>query len=503
MKSIGSILILNLLPMFLLSQDVNLPAIQNNFSRVTSFDELSAYVQLLDKQSDLLKVEVIGQSVQGRDIYAMKFSSSKFGRDKSKIRVMIFAQQHGDEQSGKEGALLLAESLLQNENHYLFEKIDLLLIPQVNPDGSEKNIRRNANDMDLNRNHLILTEPETQAIHRVFDQYLFEVSMDVHEYFPYQEEWEKYGYRKNSDVTVGTTTNLNVSTEIRDLSKSGYLPFILKYLKERNFSAFEYCPGGPPEINYIRHSTFDINDGRQSLGIQNTFSFIQEGMNGSDSYIENLQHRAEGQFTGMRGLLEYVYLNKDKIKSLVAGEREKLLSGIDYQAVSIQSEHVGNGQRLDLPLVSYYSETDTIVTVEDYRPQVKSIYDVKRPEGYLIPKQLTELTEWAKQHSFRITSFNNSGDYIIEQYFINGIDTLDFEGDPTVNPGVTVKELRDGIPVGQYVFLPTDQLKGNMIILALEVKSTLGLVTYKKYAHLLKDLEAYPVLRVVKKQAIN
>jgi hypothetical protein len=38
-----------------------------------------------------------------------------------------------------------------------------------------------------------------------------------------------------------------------------------------------------------------------------------------------------------------------------------------------------------------------------------------------------------------------------------------------------------------------------MIVLAMEPKSILGLVTYKDYAHLLKAGEAFPVLRVVKK----
>ena len=28
-------------------------------------------------------------------------------------------------------------------------------------------------------------------LHRLFDQYLFEVTMDVHEYFPYGETWQK------------------------------------------------------------------------------------------------------------------------------------------------------------------------------------------------------------------------------------------------------------------------------------------------------------------------
>jgi hypothetical protein len=500
MKSVGSILILFLLPMFLFSQDLTPPAVKNNYARVTSYEELSAYVQLLDEQSDLLKVEVIGQSVQGRNLYALMFSASKFGKDKSRIRVMIFAQQHGNEQSGKEGALLLAEDLLKNENRYLFDKIDFLLIPQVNPDGSEINERFNANGADLNRNHLILTEPETQALHRIFDQYLFEVSMDVHEYSPYGDEWKNYGYRKNSDVTLGTTTNLNVSREIRNLSGNGYLPFIFRYLNDREFSSFEYSPGGPPEINYIRHSTFDINDGRQSLGIQNTFSFIQEGMNGSDNFAENLGHRAAAQFAGMRGMLEYAYLNKDEIKNLVTEERKKLISGNHEQLVSIQSNHVKNGEKLELPLFSYYSGKDTIVTVEDFRPEVKSIYDVKKPTGYLIPKELTALTDWAKRHSFAVRSLTNSSDYIIEQYLVHGIDTIDFEGDPTVNPQITIQEIREGIDTKQYIFIPTDQLKGNMIILALEPKSELGLVTYKNYADLLKTGEVFPVLRVLKRK---
>ena len=88
----------------------------------------------------------------------------------------------------------------------------------MNPDGSELNQRRNGNDTDLNRNHLILKEPETKALHQLFDKYLFEVTMDVHEYYPYDEAWMKYGYRKNSDITVGAITNINVSEKIRNFS---------------------------------------------------------------------------------------------------------------------------------------------------------------------------------------------------------------------------------------------------------------------------------------------
>jgi len=482
-----------------LAQQISTPLEKNNYLKVTSYEELTAFVNQLDKESDLLKVETIGQSVQGRNLYALKFSSSEFGKDKSKVKVMFHAQQHGNEQSGKEGALLLAQALLKPENKYLFDKIDLAIIPQVNPDGSEANKRRNGNDMDLNRNHLILTEPESKALHQFFDKYLFEVTMDVHEYFPYGGVWEKYGYRRNADVTLGVTTNPNISEKIRELSNTEVFPYWAKYMSVDNFSSSVYAPGGPPEQDYIRHSTFDVNDGRQSYGIQNTLSFIQEGLNGKDAFIENIKHRSEGQMTGMHAMIEYVYLHKNEIKKIVAADRKKLVSGKSNPKVSIQSEHVINGQKLTLPLFSYSTKKDTVVIVNDYRPLVKTITDVQKPAGYLIPKQNKELVEWAEKHALVITEFKAQKNIKIEQYFIQRIDSIDFEREIIINPILEAAEFKGSMIASDYLYIPTAQLKGNMIVLALEPKSELGLVTYKQYAQLLKTGEMFPVLRVEKK----
>lgn len=482
----------------LLAQDIPAPLQVSGYSRLTSYDELSAYLKKLDAESDLLAVEVAGKSVHGRNLYAMKFSSSGFGKDVSKIRVLIFAQQHGNEPSGKEGALLLAAELLKPANRYLFDRIDLLLVPQVNPDGAEANKRRNGNDADLNRNHLILTEPETNALHKLFDQYLFEVTMDVHEYYPYGETWKKYGYRNNTDELLGTCTNTNVSEKIRDLSNRSYYPFIKKYCNDRNVTSFVYAPGGPPEIEYIRHSTFDINDGRQSFGIQNSLSFIQEGLNGEDALTDNIKHRAESQMTGMRGLLEYSYLNRKEIKKLVTVEREKIVNGKAGKVISIQAEHVRNGEKLQLPVYSYFSHTDSVIAVTDYRPVVRSLSDVIKPSGYLIPKQLKELTDWVERQRLISEVPAISKNDKIEQYEISKIDSIDFEGDRVIDPVLGLKEAEPGISMADYIYVPASQLKGNMVVIALEPKSMLGLLTYKNFAHL-AGVGKYPVLRVIKK----
>jgi len=478
-------------------QSIVTPLQKSNHKKITSHSELSQFIKEIDEKTDLIKSEVLAKSVEGRELFAVYFSKDGFGKDESKIKVLIFAQQHGNEQSGKEGALLLINELLKPENQYLFDKIDFVLVPQMNPDGSEKNQRRNGNSMDLNRNHLILTELETIGLHKLFNKYLFEVTMDVHEYAPYGETYKQYGYRHNNDEELGVNTNINIDEKIRTMQKKVYLPYIEEYFEDRNFSYFEYSPGGPPELDYIRHSTFDINDGRQSLGIQNTFSFIQEGLNGKDVFIDNIKHRAEGQMTGMLGLLEFAFNHKDEIKSLVKTEREKLISNKVSDKVAIQLDHFSDGNKLELPLLSYYSNKDTIITVTDYRPIVKSVYDVVRPKGYLVPKNLKEIVNWADRHELTYSDYKKSDEDKIEQYFISGIDSMDFERDIIVNPTVEVDPIKNDLVEADYIFIPVNQLRNNMIVTALEPKSELGLVTYKQFEHLLKKGEIFPILRLV------
>jgi hypothetical protein len=69
-----------------------------------------------------------------------------------------------------------------------------------------------------------------------------------------------------------------------------------------------YVVGSPFEGSRMRYSTTDLNDGRQSMGIYNTLSFIQEGKRYADQ-VTHLERRAMSQMTGMFALLEAVAKN--------------------------------------------------------------------------------------------------------------------------------------------------------------------------------------------------
>lgn len=477
------------------AQRLQTPLEASGFTKLTTHSEILEFIRKLPATSTKIEVEFIAKSVEGKEIPVVKFSEGEFGKNGNKLKVLLFAQQHGNEPSGKEGALMLISKLASGELNYILEKIDLAVIPQMNPDGGDKNLRRNGNRADLNRDHLILMQPENQGLHNFFNKYLFEMSMDVHEYSPYSQSWAKYGYRKNSDVTLGTLTNCNISPEIRDFSNTTYILFIKDYITSAGYSFAEYTPGGPPEIEYIRHSTYDINDGRQGFGSLGTLSFIQEGINGVDS-IHMIERRSKSQLAGMIGYLEFAYKNAPQIKKMVKEERARLTAG-KPQKIAVQMIHANDGRKLKMPLLSLTTNNDTVVEVSDYRPLVKPVFEVTKPLGYLIPEKNTDLMDWVKKHNILINTFSPSGGEIIEQYTFTAIDSTDFEGDVVINPSYSIKAVSADKLKGGYYFLPTNQLTGNIIVQALEPKSHIGLSTYKPFEYLIVKGANYPILRLI------
>ncbi|MFP3861081.1 MAG: M14 family zinc carboxypeptidase, partial [Bacteroidales bacterium] len=270
------------------------PIIEADFQKLTSHENILKYLEKVDSLSERLSVEYVGTSVDGKKIPLVKFSKNgKF--NKNKVKLFLFAQQHGNEPSGKEGMLLLIDKLLQKEYDKWLKKVDLLIMPQVNPDGGDRNQRRNANDADLNRDHLVLSQPETQALHRVFERYQPEMTVDIHEYYPFSSRWKEFGYLKDFDIQIGGLTNLNIDTEVTNFFYEAVKPFMKEKLNNEGYSFFEYTLGNFPDGKRLRHSTVDINDGRQSFGILNTSSFIVEGIRGKDS-LDNIERRTKSQY---------------------------------------------------------------------------------------------------------------------------------------------------------------------------------------------------------------
>ena len=494
MKLIFILFMINSILIF--PQKLSSPLEENNYDSLTSYQQMISYLEQKAGNDKRIRLDYIAETVQGRKVPVIFISGDKFGKDKSKLKILIFAQQHGNEQSGKEGALLLLEDIASGKFDDFLKHADLMLVPQMNPDGAAVNERRNGNGADLNRNHLILTQPEVIGLHNLFNQFLPEATLDVHEYYPYGDDWLEYGYVKNFDEQFGASTDINVSEVLRKYSNEKFFPYAAEYLQERGFTFNNYILGGPPGVSRLRHSTIDINDGRQSFGILNSFSFILEGLNGRDAYKQNIKHRAEGQKTAMEAFISFVVNNRDNIRNMVKSEREKLTDSREGDPIVIRMEHTGADSSLKMVLRSVKTGNDTTILAKEYHSVVTPVMTIKKPAGYLVPKDSADLVKMLKDHNVSFEPYIKKKKEKYQKFFVEKIDSVFLE-ELMLPDAVLRTEVSTDIDENKYYYVPVNQLNSNMLVLGLEPKSMIGIIVYDEYKNWIKEGEYYPVIRVV------
>jgi len=491
------IFITGLIALFLFScgsEEIKTPSQKRGFATPSTHEEIITFLVKIDKEFDFAQTFELGKNSRGQSIAGVKLTNGIFGENSDKLKILVFAQQHGNEQSGMEGALLWLSKFVSTTDHLLLQKADICIIPQVNPYGGMKNQRRNPNDFDLNRNHMLLDQPETKALHNLFHEYTFDVTIDMHEYWPYSEEWREFGAFKNFDMQIGTLTNPNTFKKLRDYALTNVFPYLDEELEKQDYTFFNYLVGPAPQMGYSRHSTADINDGRQSFGILNTLSFIFEGLNGMDRYSDSLHRRAFAQNTALDLLLNKLYRDASLVEEIVKQGRNKLLNPEPNEKVAIRIEHVNKGEVLEFPLVTTEERKDTMVFLENYHPHPISILDVEKPEGYLIPDTLTGLIDLLRLHNIDLFKAGQQHVSNIKGYWVQQIAQSTDEGLENVLPVVTLRNMQ--VNPMQYYFVPTRQLAGNKIVIMLEPQSMYGIVNTTTFSHLLQPGEFYPLLRV-------
>jgi murein tripeptide amidase MpaA len=177
---------------------------------------------LEDSYPNLIRISVIGESLEGRNIYALKISDN-VNSDESEAEVIFIGCHHAREWISVEIPYLLAKYLVENyasdpQVQNFVNQSEIWIVPLLNPDGLEYSIhfyrywRKNRRDnqdgtygIDLNRNYgyqwgndnvgsspytfsntyrgpSSFSEPETQAIRDLFAQRNFSAVISYHSY---------------------------------------------------------------------------------------------------------------------------------------------------------------------------------------------------------------------------------------------------------------------------------------------------------------------------------
>ncbi len=445
----------------------------------TSHREMMAFLRGLAEWSNRLEFEVAGQSVAGREIPVLYVPPRARWRVED-ATVMLFAQQHGDEPSGKEALLMLLHDLCLGGASPGYPHLNLIVVPMVNPDGNEAHTRRNSRQVDLNRNHVILTEPETRALHALFNRYRPQVTLDVHEYGI--RSWLSHGLIKDLGEQFDCISNPAIPRELLEFARERLLwPTILS-ARARGVKANRYLITQDDPRLPVRHSTTDIDDGRNGFGIDCTLSFILEGANGL-SREDRIWERAKRQLAFIESFLELCEANHEEIVRLVweaRTKRERQLPGevpiqADYTAASTCS--------LQVTVVGTRHLRDTTIVLPDYRSTPEVLLAVPPPDAYVVERPTTPLLEMVTAHGLAHEVLGKKRSVVVEEFHVTGWDTLRCEGGATVVPAGSYRGAKKSFAPGS-LWLPVSGVSAAKLVQIMEPQSLYGLSHYQEFAGL-------------------
>ncbi len=143
--------------------------------KLSRYFTYSAFVEVLQKTLEanpLLDIqdEILGHSTEDRPIYGLKLG-------RGSLRILAWSQMHGNESSTTRALI----NLLNSEFLISFlDQIQLYIIPILNPDGADRWSRNNANDVDLNRDAIELSQVESQILHKTYKAFAPHYCLNLH-----------------------------------------------------------------------------------------------------------------------------------------------------------------------------------------------------------------------------------------------------------------------------------------------------------------------------------
>ena len=169
---------------------------------------------LIEKHSDQFKITSLGTSIEGRSI-----SSLDWGKGETKV--MLWSQMHGNESTATMALFDIFNFLEGDSDEYqelrtiLRERLTLKFIPMINPDGAEEFKRRNALDIDLNRDAISQISPEAIILKEARDNFEPDFGFNLHDQQTY---YNAEGTAKQATISV-LAPAYNEATDINEVRK--------------------------------------------------------------------------------------------------------------------------------------------------------------------------------------------------------------------------------------------------------------------------------------------
>ncbi|KAA3613316.1 MAG: carboxypeptidase [Calditrichaeota bacterium] len=219
------------------------PAEKSGLTETPDYQTTINWLQKLADSSPLLSMQPIGKSGQNRDLWLVAAAKPHIQKPEQlqksdKATLLFHAGIHSGEIDGKDAGMMFLRDLVLEDSSVL-DKINILFIPVLNPDGHENSSqfarvnqrgpvemgwRTNARNLNLNRDYSKAETPEIQALLKVFQKWAVDLYIDIH-----VTDGIDYQY----DITWGSTSKFPYSPNIDAWLKKELYPELQKALRKQ------------------------------------------------------------------------------------------------------------------------------------------------------------------------------------------------------------------------------------------------------------------------------
>jgi hypothetical protein len=382
---------------------------RSRWKRLTTSAELSTYLAALDAAYPEAERVLLGTSAGGRPLEALVLSAAggsgaaagaagPSSDDDERLVVLLVGSQHGMEPSGAEALALIARDVLAGPLRPLVDGMDLVVIPNGNPDGRETGRRTNGRRVNLSTNFSTLTEPESRAVRDALVAWRPHVVLDVHESAAWKaESLAAEGYLTVFEAQLEPANNPNVDLRLRALAFERLLPEVIDAIRASGLPAQRYIGEITSVAQPITHGGLSLENLRNYAGMLGAVSFLLENRLDPPArgYAtpRNIRRRVAKQRACIVAFLEAVHARRAEIAAAVRAAREAALArGPD--AVYLAAEYVPDPTRPWIVMPFQRLEDGArIERLLPYRGAVAARRPLALPDAYLVTARREEIAE--------------------------------------------------------------------------------------------------------------
>jgi hypothetical protein len=425
--------------------------------------------------------EVFGHSVGGRPLIVNYCANPYCANPGARLRIFILAGQHGDEPDARDAAAELLTSVLTGSFR---APVEMAIVTDANPDGALAGTRRNASDVDLNRDHLLLSTPEISAVHAFADRWQPDLLIDVHTYRAWRRELLPFDFVFPQDVMLDFQTNPAVRTAVGP----GLQYQALEFVKLRMTDAAIRCDRYTIiRSGIVRHSNVDILDARNALALRFEIpAVLIEGRRASLDDSLDFTPPKIALLRSIEAVIDWAAANAQAIR-----QRRSESTGM----VPVRCHHSGSNASRYMEMQSASKGGISLVEIPGtYLPDVTVTATVEMPRAYAVPRNLAGVLAAVAKHRFRTASASEFRASITEVYRIEAMIPSSDEDTPSL-PICSVEPAHPNLD--DFVVFPTRQQGGRLLTLLLEPESQFGPHRLPELAEMLQPGALYPVIRVL------